>query len=65
MNVWVFVAAVAIASVPLVPPPTVVVPATVNAYAAFDVNDVPSPILRLPPIVSPTTVVVVAVPLKR
>jgi len=48
---------------PLVPPPTVVVPFTVNAKPA-DVNVVPSPIERLPPMVMVATVVVDAVPLK-
>ena len=47
---------------PLVPPPTVVVPVTVNAKAAA-VKIVPSPMTRLPLIVKPTTVVTVAVPL--
>jgi hypothetical protein len=50
-------------SVPLVPPPTVVVPETVNAKAPV-VKVVPSPTIRLPPIVNAAPVVAVAVPLK-
>src|SRR6266700_2130729 len=49
--------------VPLVPPPTVVVPVTVRAKPPA-VKVVPSPTLRLPLIVRPTTVVTETVPLK-
>ena len=49
---------------PLVPPPTVVVPLTVNKNPA-DVKVVPSPIERFPPMVIVATVVVAAVPLKE
>ena len=52
-----------IIKLPLVPPPTVVVPFTIMPKAGI-VNDVPSPIDRSPFIVRPITVVVVAVPLK-
>ncbi len=48
---------------PLVPPPTVVVPVTVKAKPAA-VKVVPFPTVRLPLMVSPTTVVVATVPLK-
>jgi len=48
--------------VPVVPPPTVVVPVTVNAKPAA-VKVAPFPMLRLP-IARPTTVVVDAVPLR-
>ena len=48
---------------PLVPPPTVVVPVTVKAKPPT-VKVVPSPTLRLPLIVNPVTVVVVTVPLR-
>lgn len=47
---------------PLVPPPTVVVPVTVNANAAA-VKIVPFPTERLPVMPRPTTVVVDTVPL--
>lgn len=49
-------------SVPLVPPPTVVVPVTERAKPAA-VKVVPLPTFKLPPILNPTTVVVEAVPL--
>ena len=49
--------------IPLVPPPTVVLPVTVKAKAPA-VKVVPPPTTRFPPIANPTTVVVVAVPLK-
>jgi len=52
-----------ILKVPLAPPPTVVVPDTVNAKPAA-VKVVPSPIERLPLMTKPTTVVAVAKPLK-
>lgn len=52
-----------IVNVPLVPPPTVVIPVTVNANPAAS-KVVPSPIFKSPPIVRPTTVAVDAVPLK-
>lgn len=48
--------------VPLVPPPIVVVPVTVNAKPAA-VKVVPLPVLRFPVIESPATVVVLTVPL--
>ncbi len=49
--------------IPLVPPPTVVVPVTVKAKPAA-VKVVPSPTERFPLMVKPTTVVVDTVPLK-
>ena len=52
-----------ITRLPLVPPPTVVVPVTVKANPAV-VNVVPLPIERLPPTVKSAPVVAVAVPLK-
>ena len=48
---------------PDTPPPTVVVPVTVQANAAA-IKVVPSPIERLPPIAKAATVVAVAVPLR-
>jgi len=56
-------AALLMTMLPLDPPPTVVVPVTVSGNPAT-AKVVPSPMERLPPIVKPTTVVAVAVPLR-
>ncbi len=56
-------AAEEIVRLPLIPPPTVVVPLTVSAKPEF-VNVVPLPMLRLLLMVRASTVVAVAVPLR-
>lgn len=50
-----------IANVPLLPPPTVVVPPTLKAFAV-ELKLVPFPTVRFPPILNPATVTVAAVP---